>query len=237
MGIKLRTTVFFKQRDYTVLVRNQTHDFYLSQPTSSPSPLLNSLPSYLHRSLAPPVDKILPHLLTSSNSAAFWHPQWTKYLLNSSPPQLRCSLVPPVEKTFSTPSSSPNHLLSSDALWHSQWTKYLLKFSPPQLCRSLLPLVDKIPLQLLTSLTPPLSGAPSGPYHWSGAPQVAQTLLCGDFKWLKPLLCGDPSGPHHALWRPKWPKPCSVAPQVALSGTYRGNLLRSLAPLAETPTK
>ena len=146
VGIQLRTIVFLRFRVYTVLVRNQTHDYYLSQPTSSPSQLLTSStlplsgtpvdkippqlllssPPQLHGSLAPPVDKISPHL---RNFTAFWRPKWTKYLLTSStlllsgtpsgqntssPPQLHCSMAPQVDKI-------PSHLLNSTAFGCPKW--------------------------------------------------------------------------------------------------------------------
>ena len=114
-------------------VRNQTHDYYLSQPTSSPPPLLNSSPPQLRRSLVPPVDKIPPPLL---NSTAFGRPKC--------PPP--CSWAAQVDKT-------PPPLLNFTTLWRPKWKKYLLPSSTSPLsgapsvalrrpkCRSLAPLV------------------------------------------------------------------------------------------------
>ena len=155
------------------MVGDPTQDYYLSQPTSSPPPLLNSTAlwypqwtKYLHTST-------LPHLLTSTpphlhtSSPPHLHTSTPPHLLTSSPPHLHTSTPPhlltssPLHLLTSTPphllTSTPPHLLTSTALWYPQWTKYLL-----------------------LSSTPPLSGAPSGPHpalwrpKWcSLAPQLA----------------------------------------------------------------
>ena len=298
------------------MVRNQIHDYYLSQPTSSPPQLYCSLvppvdeipphlflpssPPQLCHSLVPPVNKIPPPLL---NSAALWYPQWTKYLLTSSPPQLHCSLgakyqvaptllsgsqcpsgqntpltsSPPQLLTSSTPplsgtssgqntsslpqlrcslvpavdkipphlltSSSPSHLLNSAALLYPQWTKYLLisslppslltsstlplsgtpsgqnTSSPPQLRHSLVPAVDKIPPHLLTSSSPShlLNSAALWYPQWtkylliSSPPQLCHSLVPQVDKIPRHLLNST------ALGRPKWPRTCSLTTQMALS--------------------
>ena len=196
--------------------------------SGTPSGQNTSSPPQLHCSLAPQVDIIPPHLL---NSAALWYPQWTKYLLNSSPrhslvppvdkissqlltslsPHLHCSLVPPVNKI-------PPHLLTSTPLWYPQWTKYLLSSSLPHLLPSSTP-------HLLNSSTPHLLNSTTLWHHkWTKYLLTSST----------PLLSDGLSSPHHAFWRRKWR---SLMPLVALSGPSRGNLLCSLAPLAEIPTK
>ena len=200
-----------------------------------PPHFLPSSTPQLHRSLVPPVDKIPPHLLPSStphllNSVALWYPQWTKYLLTSSPPQLRRFLVPPVDKI-------PPHLSPSSTPPLSGTPSGQNTSSPPQLHHSLA-------AQVSPTL---LSGGPSGPQpalwrsKWtksssppqlrhSLAPQVAPTCsLAAQVDKIPPLLLNFAT-----LWRPK----CrSLTPLVALSGASCGNLLCSLAPLAENDAK
>ena len=92
------------------------------QNTSTPPHVHTSTPPHLHRSLVPPVDKIPPHLLTST---ALWYPQWTKYLLPSSTPPLSgapsgphpafwrpkwCSLAPQVSPQVSLSGASRGNL-------------------------------------------------------------------------------------------------------------------------------
>ena len=123
------------------MVGDPNHDYYLSQPTSTPP--------QLHRSLVPPVDKIPPHLLTSS----------PPHLHTSTPPHLHRSLVPPVDKIPPhLHTSTPPHLHTSTALWYPQWTKYLHTSSPPHLHHSLAPQVvlsgaSRGNLHLLSSAT------------------------------------------------------------------------------------
>ena len=200
LGIQLMTTTFLNLPPHLLNSAALWYPQWTKYLLTSSTPPLSGTPSGqntfspppLRRSLVPPVDKIPPHLL---NSAAFWYPQWTKYLLTSSPPplsgtpsgqntssppQLRRSLVPPVDKI-------PSHLLPSAALWYPQWTKYLLTSSAlwrPKWTKYLLP-----------SSTSPLSGAPSGPHPALGRPKWTKYLLPSSTS----PLSGTPSGPQPAL--------------------------------------
>ena len=218
------------------MVRNQTRDYYLSQPTSSLLPsstpyLLNSTalwhPSGQNTSSTPPLSGSPSGQNTSSTPLLSGTPSGQNI---SSAPQLHHSLVPPVDKI-------PPPLLNSAALGRPKWTKYLLPSlipplfgtprgqitsSPPQFHCSLVPPVDKIPPPLLNSTalwypqwtkyflnssTPPLSGTPSG-QNTSSPPQLHHSLVPPVDK-IPPILLNSV-----ALGRPKWPPPCFQAAQV-----------------------